>query len=255
MAEQTAETVQLDPRHESEEHAKFDRDIKGQFLAGNPGGPGNPYARQVAGLRKALLKCISAEQFERVAQKLASLAEEGDLQAIKLLFSYMMGKPMPAADPDRVDVHELQLMRDAAPLKVESAQLMEAGVPETHLKLLRMMRPLIAALETSEYMKELDKPVETPAEREQREKREAAEDAEFEEDLDSPESELPAELIERLWPSANGVSDELPSALDGYGKRPPSANGKTGQSQRKKKKGMPPPSSNGRFHCEAGRAP
>src|SRR5262245_32921040 len=54
MSEQTAETVKPHPRHESEEHAKADRDLKGRFLAGNPGGPRNPFNRQTAAFKKAI---------------------------------------------------------------------------------------------------------------------------------------------------------------------------------------------------------
>ena len=44
--------------------AEVGRDAKGKFTAGNPGGPGNPYARQVAALRAHLLKSITAEDLE-----------------------------------------------------------------------------------------------------------------------------------------------------------------------------------------------
>ena len=34
------------------------RDASGRFTRGNKGGPGNPFARQVGQLRKALLQCL-----------------------------------------------------------------------------------------------------------------------------------------------------------------------------------------------------
>ena len=36
-------------------------DAKGRFTRGNPGGPGNPYARQVAALRKVILNRLTEE--------------------------------------------------------------------------------------------------------------------------------------------------------------------------------------------------
>ena len=38
------------------------RDVQGRFRPGNPGGPGNPFARKVAALRKALLDSVSEIQ-------------------------------------------------------------------------------------------------------------------------------------------------------------------------------------------------
>jgi hypothetical protein len=74
------------------------------------------------------------------------MAMEGDLAAAKLYFSYTAGKPQDAIDPDRVDVHELEIYRDTAPLKTESATLTEAGLPEPQLHLIRTMRPMMSAL-------------------------------------------------------------------------------------------------------------
>ena len=38
------------------------RDVHGRFTKANPGGPGNPFARKVAALRKALLDSVSEGQ-------------------------------------------------------------------------------------------------------------------------------------------------------------------------------------------------
>ena len=37
------------------------RDVKGRFAAGNAGGPGNPFARQTAQLRAALVQRVTSE--------------------------------------------------------------------------------------------------------------------------------------------------------------------------------------------------
>lgn len=86
----------------------------GRFTKGNKGGPGNPFNRQVAALRKALLAGVTAEDIEEVLAVLMIKAKSGDLAAIKLLLSYTVGKPGPAVDPDTLDQQEWQLHQRAA---------------------------------------------------------------------------------------------------------------------------------------------
>ena len=42
------------------------RDVHGRFRKGNPGGPGNPFARKVAALRKALLDSVSEQDLKEI---------------------------------------------------------------------------------------------------------------------------------------------------------------------------------------------
>src|SRR5947209_135258 len=80
------------------------RDPHGRCARGNVGGPGNPFARQVAALRSALLGSVTPEDIQGVAQELLRQAKEGNLAAAKLLLSYALGKPAPAVDPDTLDL-------------------------------------------------------------------------------------------------------------------------------------------------------
>ncbi len=89
------------------------RDAGGRFAAGNRGGPGNPFARQVAALRCALLAAFTPQDLEAVAQALVRQAKEGNVAAAKLLLSYALGKPAAAVDPDTLDLHEWELLRRA----------------------------------------------------------------------------------------------------------------------------------------------
>ena len=63
------------------------RDAKGRFAAGNAGGPGNPFARQVAALRQALLDSVTPADMQAVAKALIQHAVAGNVQAAKLLLS------------------------------------------------------------------------------------------------------------------------------------------------------------------------
>jgi hypothetical protein len=95
-----------EPPPEPTEKCSEGRDKRGHFNLGNPGGPGNPYARQVAALRKAMLDAVTAEDIRAVAQALLARAKEGDSAAARLLLSYTLGRPAAAADPDTLDEHE-----------------------------------------------------------------------------------------------------------------------------------------------------
>jgi hypothetical protein len=86
--------------------AEGGRDSHGRFAEGNPGGPGNPFARQVAALRTALLAAVTPQDIEAVARELLRQAKEGNVAAAKLLLSYTLGKPPAAVDPDTLDAQE-----------------------------------------------------------------------------------------------------------------------------------------------------
>jgi hypothetical protein len=85
------------------------RKSNGQFAKGNPGGPGNPYARRVARLRATLLDAVGEVGIAEIVQKLVSAAKGGDVQAAKLVLSYTLGKPVESIHPDALDMHEQEL--------------------------------------------------------------------------------------------------------------------------------------------------
>jgi len=84
------------------------RDAQDRFLPGNPGGPGNPFARRCAGLRKAFLEAVSDADLQAIARTLVEHAEGGDLAAMKVVLLWTLGKP---ADPIAVDA----VLRDGGP--------------------------------------------------------------------------------------------------------------------------------------------
>src|SRR5207244_7364076 len=101
------------------------RDANGRFVKGNPGGPGNPFARKVAALRKALINFVTVDDMKHVAFILKEKAMAGDLVAIKLLFQYVLGKPTEGVDPDRLDIEEAKLQDEHYAMVEEPAMLAE----------------------------------------------------------------------------------------------------------------------------------
>ena len=69
------------------------RDAAGRFTQGNPGGPGNPYTKQVAALRSALLAAVSEEDIREVVQALVREAKGGNVSAARELLGRVLGPP------------------------------------------------------------------------------------------------------------------------------------------------------------------
>src|SRR5262249_269238 len=63
---------------------------KGQFQLGNKGGPGNPFAGQVAALRQAVLEHVSADDIRDIIKGLVEMAKNGHWQAAKLILQYAL---------------------------------------------------------------------------------------------------------------------------------------------------------------------
>lgn len=76
------------------------RDERGRFTQGNPGGPGNPHAQQVARLRSALLNAVTERDIEEIIEALVKKAKEGSIAAARVLFDRVLGKPL---EPDIIE--------------------------------------------------------------------------------------------------------------------------------------------------------
>src|SRR5438105_9372377 len=87
-------------------------DAKGRWAKGNKGGPGNPFARQVAKLRQVILNRLTEEDLLAITEALLAKAKEGSVGAAKLLLAYGIGKPASAPDPDRLDGAELKHFKE-----------------------------------------------------------------------------------------------------------------------------------------------
>ncbi len=125
--------------------ANGDRDPRGRFAPGNPGGPGNPFARRVAAFRKAVCEAVTDQDFRDLAARLLQAARRGDLAAVKLLFAYTIGRPGNAVDPDTLDVQEWSLMRQS-PLNPEEMVPLLRNIPlPLALTLFRIALPCVQA--------------------------------------------------------------------------------------------------------------
>ena len=148
-----AEADRTDPSRDKDRPANKERGAGGRFAPGNAGGPGNPYARQVAQFRSRLMQCMSPEQFDRIAAKLIELAEAGDVPAMRLLFSYLLGKPTPPpAEPDHVDLHEMNTFAAEGRMLETATPLLTKPSPELPLRMLRQARPLVTQQQASAFL-------------------------------------------------------------------------------------------------------
>jgi hypothetical protein len=78
----------------------------GRFAKGNPGGPGNPFARQVAAFRQEFMAATTKEDIAVIARAMIEKAKEGDCAAARIVLQYTLGKPVATVDPDRLDEME-----------------------------------------------------------------------------------------------------------------------------------------------------
>lgn len=80
------------------------RNAKGRFLPGNPGGPGNPQAHNVAAWRKALADTVSADDVAEVTRRLIEAAKAGEPWAVHELLDRLIGKPSVQIDFQAADM-------------------------------------------------------------------------------------------------------------------------------------------------------
>jgi hypothetical protein len=89
---------------------KSDRDANGRFTPGSQCSRGNPFARKCAELRQALVNAVTPQDIAEIVAKLMEKAKAGDAAAARVLFSYALGRPAPAVDPDTINQQELQTL-------------------------------------------------------------------------------------------------------------------------------------------------
>src|SRR4051812_48044978 len=88
----TPATATAAPETAPETAAPSGREKNGRFAKGNPGGPGNPYARKVAAIRKQMLEFMTPERTVQYMAILWDFTVKGHAWAAKLLGEYTAGK-------------------------------------------------------------------------------------------------------------------------------------------------------------------
>jgi hypothetical protein len=116
------------------------RESNGQFAKGNVGGPGNPYARQVAQMRLRALDGVSGDDVEAILAKMVELAKAGDVPAARLVLQYTLGRPVPCAHPDRLDRDEVEAFQANA-MRQDAFALVESTPVEPVLTAVRELSP------------------------------------------------------------------------------------------------------------------
>ena len=114
-------------------------------MAGNPGGPGNPFARRVGELRRAMLAAVKPADVADIIKALVAKAKEGHVQAAKLVLSYVLGKPQRVADPDLADVDEWELHEETAAMSQDMAEVLKAPPASVPLWTARTMGERVSA--------------------------------------------------------------------------------------------------------------
>jgi hypothetical protein len=120
------------------------RDQRGRFAKGNPGGPGNPFARRTALLRRVLSMAVTEEDIEAVAKRLLEQAKAGDVAAARLLLSYAIGQPTEAVDPDTLDQQEWAIFRQVPVPAPEVERLLHDVPVDFACDLARALTPHLA---------------------------------------------------------------------------------------------------------------
>lgn len=87
------------------------RTAGGRFAKGNPGGPGNPNARQTAQLRALIAECATPDELRAILTRLLSMARAGDMAAIREVLDRVGGKPSQTELIERVERLEHALLQ------------------------------------------------------------------------------------------------------------------------------------------------
>ena len=83
-------------------------------MAGNPGGPGNPFAHRVAALRRTLLEAVSEEDLRAIVNRMVQAAKDGDLAAAREVILRTIGKPVESDLIERLERLEQAVAGGAA---------------------------------------------------------------------------------------------------------------------------------------------
>jgi hypothetical protein len=122
---------------------------------GNPGGPGNPFARRTAALRQALAESVTPGEMRALGRALFLRALEGDHASAKLFLAHAVGRAAPAADPDTLDRHEMGVLAAGPEMLRLLTEAAQALLPEALCGLARAVLPPITVARAQEMARKL----------------------------------------------------------------------------------------------------
>jgi hypothetical protein len=94
---------------------------------------------------QAVRDCASIEDIQAIARKFIERAKEGNVQAGKLIFSYILGKPRETVDPDQLNTQEWELSKQAAKMTEEVVEVAKNSLePDMVINMSRALRPVMA---------------------------------------------------------------------------------------------------------------
>jgi hypothetical protein len=187
------------------EAANAGRDSAGRFTKGNKGGPGNPYARYTAAMRKAFADEATAEDLRKIARAMIDKAQKGDVGAARLVCGYTMGRPLEGTHPDKVDADEWRNWKDNNVPPAESNAVLIGGFPaDMACKMAGAVVPALAQARADTIAAALAAPTESDLDDEEDEDEEVEEWYRQQEQADADQQAAPrtdqeivAELPER----------------------------------------------------------
>ena len=94
-------------------------------------------------MRSEALRVCPPERYGNLIDIYVRLAEAGDLDAAKFIFPYLVGRPAPPSNPDRLDMEEWQGYRESADWMAEVPALLTRPSRWMPLEMVREVQPII----------------------------------------------------------------------------------------------------------------
>ena len=113
---------------------------QGQFTHGNPGGPGNPFARRSAQIKAIVHEVCDDEGIRRGIEALFVQFQQGDLAVAKLLLPYLIGKPGQEPNHDQVNIQEWEILKKQSTMRGELAAIIDTPHPSVVLDAINIMQ-------------------------------------------------------------------------------------------------------------------
>ncbi len=256
--ESSCEPETTTPTPETASPPSAERDEHGHFRTGNRGGPGNPFARQIARLRQALLNAVSEADLLEIIDMLKRKAKEGDVAAARLLLSYSIGKPVEPPNPDQLDLDEFAILVKNHQVPLDVIQSLADALPvDLLLKVFRPLLPLLfdvkkdkmaGILSGRKTVEEVLAEGKTNHEDSAWEDDDDMDDDEEEDDVDEEEEEEGVEPSPDqipTWMHELVEEDARQQAAAAAGKLPPSVEDRLDRQPKRRPEAMGAPSANG----------